>query len=827
MKYKNITVTKYQIIQHIVRKYAENHDNVKSMLSYDKDSHVLSIGGISKPINFHTEDIGLVPQGAYEVVAQAIRSKDDTGHTSDDSMTIYGVGTRVFSLVDDNQQDVFDFISNNSRSSYCACCGTNRDRNNFFYIRNIGGNKLYQVGSKCIKEHFDTSYFDLMKDISDAINNDDIELQRKLKDYNLVNYLALYNVFSESMPTIAQTHKAVLDTIGCLPAASIDLISKYRNQLIIDAKNISAISAFYAAYPDYMQKDDILAIKTIQSMNDLVNGNINVDPYYSKTYCMQAVKQYLDVTAAYKQDLKRYNYDLFKYNANLAQNQLLQIWRDNAQADYQISFSLNKRTLSGRTNATNNVIVNALGVDIQLSDTGEFVDEIHAISDMEHFISTVNELLTAGDQWSTIVKELLQWKAQCVDRVKTDRPQLFVEKTNSSLTLYDYISSPLVILSDKSGQPVNGIDVVKRQIEVLVNDSYLRNDLNLAYKKFSTKYFGTENYAHKVPKDFNLSFSCEYLNNKYRSSAPKADPKFNAFINKDASAVLIEYGKAIPLKFATTKLGIISGADYDIDLKVRTFICAENGLPLPSRAKPREKVSDDVKLKNRPQKYIKRAFASGGVSSKILLSDKSVTLVNNSEGTCGVTASTSGKSKILFKFACGMPKYDKNDTSVYLGKIYLDGYKISGTGSFDRKTLINATHALEYLVKLTDGSKPKYKKKFKAGSNSITYRYSYPLSCGKCSGTLEFSIVDINGVCTIKSSPRFTFTGVANNQPVTALVNLTFTEECWDHIQSGKLEYSDISLNGAKYISGSVWVGSTDVQKITRKLFTDLTGLAA
>lgn len=827
MKYKNITTTKYQIIQHIINKYAEKHDNVKPILSYDKDSHVLDIGGISKPINFHTESIGLVPQGAYEVVAQAIRSKDNTGHTSDDSMTIYGSGTRIFSLVDDNQQDVFDFISNNCRSSYCACCGTNRDRNNFFYIRNIDGNKLYQVGSSCIKEHFDTSYFDLMKDISDAINNDDIELQRKLKDYNLMNYLALYNVFSESIPTIAQTHRAVLDIIGCLPTASIDLISKYRNQLIIDAKNISVISAFYAAYPDYMQKDNILAIKTIQSMNDLVNGNINVDPYYSKTYCMQVVKQYLDVMVAYNQDLKRYNYDLFKYNANLAQNQLLQIWRDNAQADYQVSFSLNKHTLSGRTNTTNNTTVNALGVDIQLSDTGEFVDEIHAISDMKHFISTINELLTARDRWSTTVRELLQWETQCIDRVKTNKPQIFVEKSNSSLTLYDYISNPLVITSDKSGRLVNDIDAIKHQIEVLVNDSYLRNNLNLAFKEFTIKYFGTENYAHKLPKDFNLTFNCEYLNNKYLTSVPKADPKFNAFINKDASAVLIEYGKATPLKFATTKLGIISGADYDIDLKVRTFICAENGLPLPNKAKPRDKISDEVKLKNRPQKYVKRAFASGGVSSKILLSDRSVFLINNADGTCGVTASTSGKSKILFKFACGMPKYNKNDTSVYLGRIYLDGCKISDAESFDRKTLISATHALEYLVKLTDDSKPRYKKKVKTDSNSITYRYSYPLSCGKCSGTLEFSIIDINGICAIKSSPKFTFTGIANNQPVTALVNLTFTEECWDHIQSGKLEYTDISLSGAKYISGSVWVGSMNVQKITRKLFTDLTGLAA
>ena len=827
MKYKNITTTKYQIIQHIINKYADKHDGVKPILSYDRKSQILYIGGISKPINFHTESIGLVPQGAYEVVAQAIRSKDVDGNIPCDGMTIYDSATRIFSLVDDNQQDVFDFISDNCRSSYCACCGTNRDRNNFFYIRNIDDDhNMYQVGSACIKEHFDTSYFELMKDISDAIDSDDDSLRKKLKDFNLVDYLALYNVFSETTNTIAQCHKNVVDTIGSLTDfPDAELFSKYQHQKIIDAENISSISAFYATYPDYMQKDNIFAIKTIQSMNDLVNGNIDVDPYYSKTHCMQVVKQYWDVMAAYKSDLRRYKYDLFKYNANLAQNRLIQIWRNNAKADYQITFDLNKHMLSGKVSKTNNATVNALGIDIPLSDTGEFTDELRAISDMEHFVITINDLLIGNNQWNITIADLLEWKDTCVDRSKDNKPQIFVEQTDHNLIFYDYISSPVIITSDKSGYPANGIDNAKHLIEVLVNDSYLRNDLNFAYKKFSTKYFGAENYAHKLPKDFNLSFSCEYLNNKYRSSAPKADPKFNAFINKDASAILIEYGKAVPLKFATTKLGIISGADYDIDLKVRTFICAENGLPLPGRAKPREKVSDEVKLKNRPQKYVKRAFASGGVSSKILLSDKFVSLVNNADGTCGVTASTLGK--ILFKFADGMPKYDKNDTSVYLGKIYLDGCKVSDTETFDRKTLINATHALEYLVKLTDDSKPRYKKQVKSGRTSITYRYSYPLNCGNCSGNLEFSIVDINGVYTLRSAPKFNFTTMVGNQTVTAIVNLNFTEECWNHIQSGNFEYSDISLCDTKYVSGSVWIGSNDSRQLTKDLFTTLTGLSA
>lgn len=827
MKYKNITTIKYQIIQHIINKYAEKHDGVKPILSYDKRSCVLDIGGISKPINFSTESIGSVPQGAYEVVAQAIRSKDVDGKTDNDGMTIYDSATRIFSLVDSNQQDVFDFISDNCKSSYCACCGTNRDRNNFFYIRNVDDNyRMYQVGSSCIREHFDTSYFDLMKDISDAIDNDDVELQRRLKDYNLVDYLALYNVFADSTNTIAQCHKFVIDTIGCLPTTTnVDLLNKYHNQKAIDAENISKISSFYESYPDYMQKDNMLAIKTIQSMNSMVNGNIDIDPYYSKTHCMQVVKQYLDVLAAYKSDLRRYNYDLFKYNANLAQNQLIQIWRNESKSDYQITFSLNKRVLSGQVNKTDNATVNALGIDVQLTETGEFADESKAISDMKHFVTTIDNLLVANTHWNDTVNELLTWKNQCVDRFKHNKPQIVTELYNNSFVLYDYISSPLVITPDKSGYPANGMDEAKRLIDILINDSYVRTELNSAYKKFSTKYFGDVRYAHKQPKELNLSFNCEYLNIKYSTSVPKANPKFCAFVSKDSSSVLIEYGKAIPLKFATTNVGIICGADYDIDLKVMTFVCAENGLPAPRRSKPREKASDSDVIKNRPQKYVKRAFASAGISSKTLLSIRDVNTVNNTDGSCGVTVPHLGK--ILFKFSSGMPLHYKKDTSVYCGKIYLDGHKVSDDESFDIKTLINATHALEFLICLTDSGNRKYSVKTNRSSASTLYNYSYPLVCGDCSGKLEFSIVETNGVCKLKSAPRFVFTKRSGNHTVSAIVNLSFTQECWDNIKSGSIKYSDISFSGNRYVSGSVWVDSKDSQQITRDLLTSLTGLSA
>ena len=163
------TITVLNVKTHKLESQVLKDDNVHPNISYDKAEKLLEISGISKPINFNTESIGIIPKGAYEVVGQVIRSKTDDGRIDKDGMNVYAPGQRIFNIANNSREEVFDFISENSRSSYCACCGTSRERNKLFYIRRIDiPDSMYQIGSSCIKEHFDTSYFDLMKDISNG-----------------------------------------------------------------------------------------------------------------------------------------------------------------------------------------------------------------------------------------------------------------------------------------------------------------------------------------------------------------------------------------------------------------------------------------------------------------------------------------------------------------------------------------------------------------------------------------------------------------------------------------------------------------------------------
>lgn len=805
MKYKNITKTKYQIIQHIINNYAEKHKGIKPILSYDVLTEILDIGGISKPINFSTESIGIVPQGAYEVVAQAIRSKDDLGHISDDGMTIYGSATRVYNLVDINRQEVFDFINKNSTSSYCACCGTNRDRNNFFYIRNVDNDhQMYQVGSSCITSHFDTSYFDLLKDISDAIDSDDVILQRKFKDYNLLDYLALYNVFSETANTIAQCNKYVIDVIGSL-SVTIDtnLLTKYHQQKSIIAENISAISEFYSAYPDYVKEDKALAIATIQSMHSLVMDDISTDPYYSKTHCMQVVKQYTDVLVTYTADLRKYKCDLFKYNAHLSQNKLIEIWRNKAKSDYQISFSLNKNTLSGKVTSTDHPIVNNLVIDVHLTDTGVFVDNNKAISDMHQFVNNINLLLTARSNWNSSVDELLAYKKECIDRYRHNKPDIMQDTAMESITFFDRIHVPVVIKSDKNGCPICGMDIAKQNIAALVNSSYVCNDLIHAYEKFSIRYFGTPQYACNMPKDINLKFNCEYLNHKYSNSVPNANPKFCAYINTKTSAIWIDYGKSVPLKLYTNTLGILSGADFDIDLKVMTFVNLENGLPAPKRYKLKDQTSEEEKALSRPNKLVKRIFSQfRDVYCANFFSGSNVHIVNNNTGSCGVSSSL---GKVLFQLNSGNVVYFDKQNKLFKGKIKIDGYNLAPGNIFDTQTFTRSIHALEYLVKLTVKNQPLYTKSTKVVGNTKSYTYSHTITCGKCKGLLEFVITETEGKYSINQTPRFVFAAKINGVPTLGTMHPTFSPECWKHIQSGILEIDDIKKSHTNNF-GSIWL---------------------
>ncbi len=115
MKYKNIALKKYQIIKHIINTYAENHNNITPNISYDSANKTLEISGISRPINFNTKSIGIIPEGAYEVVGQVIRSKTSDGQVDKNGMNVYDSAQRVFNIANIDRQEVFDFISKNSR----------------------------------------------------------------------------------------------------------------------------------------------------------------------------------------------------------------------------------------------------------------------------------------------------------------------------------------------------------------------------------------------------------------------------------------------------------------------------------------------------------------------------------------------------------------------------------------------------------------------------------------------------------------------------------------------------------------------------------------
>lgn len=408
MKYKNITVDKYQIIQHIINKYAAMHSGVKPYLTYDKETKILDIGGISKPINFNTESIGAVPKGAYEVVAQAVRSKTNKGVIDKNGMTIYENTERVFNIVENKRQSVFDFIDSHQGSSHCACCGTNRDRINFFYIRRLDNNdEMYQVGSSCISEHFDTSYFDLMKDISDAVDSDDKALRSKIKDYNLIDYMALYMALSEDITNVANCHKQVATLLDDSSHISFDLIYKYLEQKDKIMKEIAEIAMFYTNYSGYVHDDILLDVKTIQSMHEMVAGNISVDPYYSKTHCVQVVKSYLSLLDRYEVDSRQFKVDLFKYNANLVQTQLLQWWRENAMAEYKIEFTLYKHLLQGQISNSDDPIIQILSLDIELDDSGKLLDEQKALADMQQLVSTINQIRTMHTSGGNLSKLML------------------------------------------------------------------------------------------------------------------------------------------------------------------------------------------------------------------------------------------------------------------------------------------------------------------------------------------------------------------------------------------------------------------------------------
>lgn len=830
MKYTNIPLKKYQIINHVINTYAESHSKVKPNISYDPNTCVLDITGISKPISFHTDSIGIIPKGAYEVVGQVIRSKTSDGRIDTDGMNIYDSPQRIFNIANTNRERVFEFIDKNSKSSYCSCCGTNRERSRLFYIREVdSSDKIYQVGSRCIKEYFDTSYFDLMKDISNIIELEGRATEYKFSDYNLIDYLTLYSMFMSTSKNIKSCSKKIsdiLDSYDNMNDTQWKAEFEQQKNLIID--KIITLSKFYHEYPNYCRNDNILTIKTIQSMSEMLEGNINIDPFYSKSNCLIIAKMYTSLLSDYARDYRRYQSDLFKYNAYTVETELNDLWKTLNHTPYYLTFELDRlkcslsyRICISHTRYSKNKVV------VPLDSEGRILNESKIKDELVGLISKINDSYIDPSQKNTLLTALSAYKEEYLSRYKNFKPTILYKYEDSLIKFFDYTNDPLVINLNED------IEVAKSKLSAFINISYNRQRLNSAYIEFSKKYIGACQMAYTQSPEINSQFSCSYIESIVISNWPKGHilPKFISYIDNLGKNVIVQYKDcANYLKLPLNSIGTICGADYDIDVRIKTYIAEELNLPIQFSKKVRQpKTAEDI-LKTRPKKNVTRLFSSLGSSAKNLVSIRKVNILNDtSSPTIGVTAPKVGK--ILFTMNNGEVIHE-NDT--YKGRISLDGHVVSDNKTFDKPTFISSVHALEYLVYLSDDSNnPMYMHEVSTTKSGTNYTYKYPLKCGTCSGNLQFRIVEVNGKCTLKYGPKFVIEKSIGTDKFICTINLNFNETCWSTIQQGKLDLSNIQrstgiINGQRntnLISGCMWINGGEPQKISNEIFTKLTGI--
>lgn len=829
MKYKDITLKKYQIIKHIINKYAESHENVSPDISYDKNTMVLDISGISKPISFNTESIGIIPKGAYEVVGQAIRSKTAEGYIDENGMNIYDSAQRIFNIANTGKQEVFDFINEHSKSSYCSCCGTSRDRNKFFYIRRVDAvAEIYQVGSSCIKEYFDTSYFDLMKEISDVIEYSNSISHYQFTDYNLIDYLSLYHLFIKRESNIKSRAKKVVEILNsCYDISETSWYDEFISQKAADVKNILAISKFYAEYPNYIREDNAFAVKTIQSMAEMLTDNLDIDPYYSKSNCLNVAKMYTSLLQDFANDYRKYKLDLFKYNAYLVETALSNIWKEYNRTSYNLTFSLEGHVFNVSLLNALPPIPKNVKIVVPLDNEGNMVDEVKSKSEITALAAKVNESIIIKSQKNNVIDNLSKYKDKCLSRYSNFKPTITFKSSESSITFFDYTDDPIVI------NIIDDLNQAELRLGTFINLAYTRQKVATAYKEFSKKYIGKSVMAYTQPKQMNLQFSCSYAERQFTSHWPKdaGSLKISSYIDTTNKNIVIQYNDYLgTLKLPVNNIGIISGADYDISLRIQTFISKELGLSLPKVTKVRAPKTDEDIVASRPKKNVVKLFNSLGASAKNLISLRKVNILNDpNAGTLGVSIKDIGR--IHFSTENGNI-INKNDT--YKGRIELDGHRISYNKQFDKKTFINAVHALEYLVFLSDeNSNLLCNREVSSAKFGTSYTYKQELTCGGCKGNLQFRITHNGEKCILKYSPKFVIETTIDENKIYCMINLNFSEDCWKHIQSGSITLSDIQrnsniLHGQKndyMISGTVWIGESEPQKLSNAMFTKLTGI--
>ena len=175
------------------------------------------------------------------------------------------------------------------------------------------------------------------------IEQDNPSVKCKFTDYNLIEYLALYCIFNKSGDNITTCCKKVTDILDAVNDISeIPKYDEFLSQKTINTNKISDIAEFYKAYPTYIREDNMFAIKTVQSMNEMLKDNIDIDPYYSKTNCANIAKMYISLLQDYARDYKNYQSDLFKYNAYLVETLLNDLWKEHNNTVYYLSFELDK-----------------------------------------------------------------------------------------------------------------------------------------------------------------------------------------------------------------------------------------------------------------------------------------------------------------------------------------------------------------------------------------------------------------------------------------------------------------------------------------------------
>lgn len=829
MKYENITLKKYQVIKHIINKYAESHNDVTPNISYDKEAQILDISGISKPISFTTSSIGIIPEGAYEVVGQVIRSKTADGRVDKDGMNVYGSAQRIFNIANINKQEVFDFISENSRSSYCSCCGTNRERNKLFYIRRVDtSNKIYQVGSRCITHHFDTSYFDLMKELSNLIEHEGRASDYLASDYNLIDYLTLYCMFIKTTKNIKSCCKQVVEVLdNCEDVSETKWADSFNKNRSEHVDKILNIAKFYTDYPNYIRDDNMFIIKTVQSMAEMLRDNIDIDPYYSKSNCSNVSKMYLSLLSDYAIDYRKYTKDLFKYNAYLVETTLTDMWNESNTSPYKLNFNLDGRVFNITVLNNKSIPVKNIKIVVPLDNFGNMINESKSKSEMLDLLARINKATAVKSKKNDVIDILNKYKDECIARYSNFNPAIVLKHDASTIRFFDYANEPLVV------NIIDDIEQSKVKLSTFINTLYVRQNLGNAYREFSKKYNGKPVMACMQPKQMNLQFSCEYIESQFKSNWPedKVLSRISSHADTEGKNIKVYYNKSQSLlKFPVNSIGIVSGADYDITVRIKTFIAKELGLPDSFYKNIRPPKSAEDKLKNRPKKNVTRLFSSIGASASNLVSLRKINVLNDISGnTLGVSAK--GIGKILVTIEDGIPICE-ND--IYRGRISLDGHLVSDSKTFDKKTFKNAVHALEYLAYLSDDSNklmcsidilPTKRGKY--------YTYKHSVSLGNCTGVLQFRVVQENDKFILKYGPKFVVEKTLGEDKVSLAMHPNFNKECWEDIQQCILKLGDLQrgsevIDGQKnnnLICGTMWINDGEPQQITNEMFTQVTGI--